>query len=466
MPSLLTRCTLDITQIQMFISMLPMIIIRAPLTGILAVINLSKQNYIWTGVIASIVLIIIIFVIFLITSLTPRMKIVNKLTDKLNQVSFEHISGIRVIHAYNAYDYQAKRFNDVNAPLTDTNIYVNSRMSAMYPVLTFFQSIPGIIIYVTGAYMIMSLADSSAKLALFSDMLVAFFYSGIVINAFMIITLMLIQLPRLLVCSGRVNEVINSPVSIQDGNYSGEIAKSGTIEFNHVSFKYPGAGANSLDDISFSVSRGQTVAFIGPTGCGKSSLLNLIPRLYDASEGRILVDGVDVKDFNLADLRSRIGYVPQKNILFTGTIADNINFSGNNNNLERASEIAQAKDFIEARPDSYNSQVEHGGGNFSGGQRQRLTIARAVSKSAEIYLFDDSFSALDLVTDKKLRQALREEFQDATILIAAQRISTIINADKIIVIDKGRIVGEGTHSELMQSCPLYQEIAKSQTGQD
>ena len=466
-PSLLSRCNFDILQVRSFIILLPQVIVRAPLTGIIAAVKLSSSNITWTAIVLAVLVITILFIVLLVSSLTSRMNVVNQLTDKLNRISMEHITGLRVIHSYNAYDYQKKRFVDVNHPLTDMNIDVNSRMAVMYPVLTFMQSIGGVLIYLSGAYMIETLAMPARQL-LFSDMIVAYYYSGTVMISFMMVAIAMIQLPRMILSTKRINEVLDSPVSIEDGKETAP-EKKGSIEFRHVSFRYPQAAENSLTDISFKAEKGQTVAFIGSTGCGKTSIMNLIPRIYDASEGEILVDGVDIRGFRLHDLRERIGYVPQKNTLFRGTISENIAYGDeerSDEEIRKAAAVGMADEFIANRPGGYKAVVEHDGGNFSGGQKQRLSIARAVCKDPEIYLFDDSFSALDLVTDRKVRENLRRNSNGATILIAAQRISTIIDADKILVIDKGRVIAEGRHRDLMETCALYQEIAKSQMGQD
>lgn len=466
-PSLLSRCNFDIQQVRSFIILLPQVVVRAPMTGIIAAVKLSTSNFTWTAIVLAVLVITICFIVLLVRSLTSKMNVVNRLTDKLNRVSMEHITGLRVIHSYNAYGHQQKRFEDVNHPLTDMNIDVNSRMAMMYPVLTFMQSIGGVLIYLSGAYMIEAM-EGPARQLLFSDMIVAYYYSGTVMISFMMVAIAMIQLPRMILSTKRINEVLDSPVSIEDGE--GDVPeKTGTVEFRHVNFRYPQAAENALEDISFKAERGQTVAFIGSTGCGKTSIMNLIPRIYDVTGGEILVDGLDVREFRLHDLRERIGYVPQKNTLFKGTISENIAYGDEERSEEeirKAAGVGQADEFIAGRPGGYDAVVEHGGGNFSGGQKQRLAIARAVCKNPEIYLFDDSFSALDLVTDRKVRENLRRNSNGATILIAAQRISTIIDADKILVIDRGRVIAEGRHRELMETCGLYQEIAKSQMGQD
>ena len=468
-PSLITRCTFDVMQIQFFISAAPPMLTRALFIGVLATAGILGKHIIWTSITGGLIALMLVFIAFLIVLVTPATMRVNTLTDKLNKLSLEHLTGLRVIHAYNAQNYQQKKFDGVNTALADTNIYINNRMALMYPALTLFNNAACLLIYFSGLFILHSTGEAQ-KLPVFSDMIASVSYSGQAIFAFFIVITLLVMLPRVIASSKRINEVLSTDIKIQDG--SGVSVSSndiGKVEFRNVSFRYPGAVSDALSGISFTVKPGQTAAIIGSTGSGKTSILNLIPRLYDASEGSVLVDGSDVRDFKLNDLRERLGYVPQKSMRFSMSIAENIGYGDTSRfratiqTIKEAAEIGQAKEFIESQEFGYVTEVQQGGKNFSGGQRQRLTISRAICRNPEIYIFDDSFSALDFKTDKILRAKLRETAGNATMIIVAQRISTIKNADMIIVLDKGRIAGTGTHEELMSSCEVYREIAESQS---
>ena len=468
-PSLITRCTFDIMQIQLFISAAPTIITRTLLTGVIASAGIFSKNIIWTSITGGSVALMLFLLTCLIIFLTPTTMKLNKITDKLNKISLEHLTGLRVIHAYNAQNYQQKKFDDVNNSLADTNIYINNRIALMYPAVTLFTNITFLLIYFSGIFILQSVGKSQ-NLQAFSDMIAAISYAGLAILAFFTLVYLLAMMPRVIASSRRINEVLSEEIKIQDGaGVSVSKDDIGKVEFRNVSFRYPGTIKDALSGITFTVSPGQTVAIIGSTGSGKTSILNLIPRLYEVSEGEVFVDGFNVKDFKLNDLRERLGYVPQKSMLFSMSIAENIGYGESSRlaatieHIKEAAEVGQAKEFIEKQEAGYDTEVRQGGKNFSGGQRQRLTISRAISRNPEIYIFDDSFSALDFKTDKILRSTLRETAGNATMIIVAQRISTIRNADKIIVLDKGRIVGTGTHKELMSSCQIYREMAESQS---
>ncbi len=468
-PSLITRCTFDVMQIQFFFSAAPPMLARALFTGCMATAGILGKNIIWTSITGGSVALMLMVIICLIIFLTPATMKVNKLTDKLNRISLEHLTGLRVLHAYNAYEFQQKKFDGVNDAIADTNIYINNRMALMYPSVTLFTNVTFLLIYFSGVF-ILQPEGKTQNLQAFSDMIAAVSYAGQAIFAFFSLTYLLMLTPRVIASSRRINEVLSEDIKIKDGGgVSVSKNDTGRVEFRNVSFRYPGAVKDALSGITFTVSPGQTAAIIGPTGSGKTSILNLIPRLYDATEGEVLIDGFSVKDFKLNDLRERLGYVPQKTMLFSMTIAENIGYGESSRfistleHIKEAAETGQAREFIEAQEAGYNTQVQQGGKNFSGGQRQRLTISRAVNRNPEIYIFDDSFSALDFKTDKILRAKLRETAGNATIIIVAQRISTIRNADKIIVLDKGRIAGTGTHEELMSSCGIYREMAESQS---
>lgn len=468
--SLITRSTNDINQIQMFIMMALKIGIRAPIMAVWAVIKMYGKSWEWTAV-TGIFVVLLLAMIGTIYALTiPKFTIIQKLTDSLNRVTRENLTGIRVVHAYNAEKYQEKKFGKTNDELTKTSLFTHRLMSFAEPGMQFLLMGLMLSIYWVGTYIINDAPDA-ARLNLFSDMIVFSSYATQVIASFMILTMILLFFSRATVSAKRVNEVLDSPVDIIDGqvNVSSK-NKKGCIEFKNVCFRYPDAVSDILHNINFTVNKGETVAIIGATGSGKSTLINLIPRFYDVSAGEVLVDGVNVKDYKQKKLRDKLGYISQKAVMFRGTVTSNVAYGDNGKRkptkekIKRAVRIAQAKNFVEKMDKKYQASIAQRGSNLSGGQKQRLSIARAICREPEIYIFDDSFSALDNKTDLALRKALKKNINNSTFLIVAQRVGTIINADKILVMDNGKIVAQGKHSELMKKCPIYIEIAKSQLG--
>ena len=508
--SLINRTTNDITQVQNLVSMGLQSIVKAPILAVWAICKIANKNWQWTAATAvAVVILIIVLAITMIFAL-PRFQKIQGLTDNLNRVTREQLTGIRVVRAYNAEQYQEEKFARANDEVTVTNMTANRVMALMNPTMTVLSSGLTLAVYWIGAYLIEA-AQQTAKLGLFSDMVVFSNYAMQIINAFMMLTMIFVMLPRAQVSANRICEVLDTSSSIEDGEKvtrrsmqertaldrekitaSGTSVRSadgtpaaspdpdsmdfgpdnGVIEFRNVSFRYPGAGADSLHHISFTARRGETLALIGSTGCGKTSLINLIPRFYDATEGEVLVDGVNVKDYEQEELRNRIGYASQKAVLFTGTVSSNVAYGQNGwgtigtEGVKEAIEIAQAAEFVEKMPDTYNARIAQGGTNVSGGQKQRLSIARAVARKPEILIFDDSFSALDYKTDRTLRTELNRRTGNTTKVIVAQRISTIRDADQILVLDHGCIVGQGTHEQLLASCPEYLEIAQSQLSKE
>ena len=416
--------------------------------------------------VAVVVIITVISIIMLYA--IPRFKRIQGLTDNVNRVTRENLAGIRVVRAYNAEDYQEAKSEKANAELTDTNLSANRALAVMFPTMMLVMNGLALSIYWIGALLIDAASMPMDKMVLFSDMIVFSSYAMQIVMSFIMLVMIFMILPRAMVASKRIQEVINTEPSIGDGpGTAGEVPREGSVEFRNVSFRYPDTSGDVLHDISFTASKGETVAFIGATGSGKTSVVNLIPRFYDASEGQVLVDGVDVRDYRIQDLRDRIGYVPQKAFMFKGTIDSNVRYGDGSENVtedqvRRAVRIAQATEFVEAKDGQYGSDVAQGGTNLSGGQKQRLSIARAVCRDPEIYIFDDSFSALDYRTDRTLRETLKNEIAGATTLIVAQRIGTIMDADRIVVIDDGEVVGIGRHEELLRTCPVYLDIARSQ----
>lgn len=469
--SLITRTTNDITQIQMFISMGLQLLIKAPVTAIWAVTKILNKNIAWSAVTAIAVIILLVTILALMSIVMPRFKRVQKLTDKLNGVTRENLTGIRVVRAFNAEKYQEDKFSKVNNELTNTQLFNQKAFAIMQPVMYLVMYFLTLSIYFIGADLI-NKAMMSDKLSLFSDMVVFSSYSMQVIMSFLMLAMIFMMLPRASVSAKRINEVLDTELSIKDGKFTGDTKETGTVEFKNVSFKYPDAEEYLLKDISFKANKGETVAFIGSTGSGKSSLINLIPRFYDATDGEVLVDGVDVKEYKQESLRNKISYVPQKAILFHGTVSSNVSFGDNGkgkintNKIEEAVRVAQAEEFVSKMDKTYDAAIAQGGTNVSGGQKQRLSIARAVARDPEIYIFDDSFSALDYKTDYILRKELKNYTKDATSLIVAQRIGTIMNADKILVLDNGKCVGMGTHKELLKTCDVYKQIALSQLSKE
>lgn len=469
--SLITRTTNDITQIQMFISMGLQLLIKAPVTAIWAVTKILNKNITWSAVTAVAVIILLVTILTLMLIVMPRFKKVQKLTDKLNGVTRENLTGIRVVRAFNAEKYQEDKFAQVNDELTNTQLFNQKAFSVMQPIMYLVMYFLTLSIYFIGADLI-SKSLMADKLGLFSDMVVFSSYSMQVIMSFLMLAMIFMMLPRASVSAKRINEVLDTELSIKDGNFTGVTKETGTVEFKNVSFKYPDAEEYLLENISFKANKGETVAFIGSTGSGKSSLINLIPRFYDATDGEVLVDGVNVKEYKQESLRNKLSYVPQKATLFHGTVSSNVSFGDNGREeitakkIEEAIKVAQAEEFVTKMDKTYNADIAQGGTNVSGGQKQRLSIARAVARDPEIYIFDDSFSALDYKTDYVLRKELKNYTKDATSLIVAQRIGTIMNADKILVLDNGHCVGMGTHKELLKNCEVYKQIALSQLSKE
>jgi ABC-type multidrug transport system, ATPase and permease components len=470
--SLITRSTNDITQVQMLITMGLQMLIKAPIMAIWAITKISGKGLEWT-VATGVTVGIMVFVLTLIMIFVmPKFKKMQSLTDNLNRVTRENLTGLRVIRAYNAESYQEEKFKQANEELTATQLYTNRGMAVMMPMITALMSGLSLAIYWIGAYLING-AAAMDRLTLFSNMVVFSSYAIQVIMSFMMLVMIFVMLPRASVSAKRINEVLETKPTIIDGNIEKGInGMEGEVEFKNVSFKYPGASDYVLENISFKAKKGETVAFIGSTGSGKSTLINLIPRLFDATEGEILVDGINVKEYSQDALHNKIGYVPQKSVLFRGTVNSNIGFGDNGkkkpglSEVEAAVRIAQGNDFVEKMDKTYESEISQGGTNVSGGQKQRLAIARAVCWKPELYIFDDSFSALDYKTDRILRTTLKKETADVTSLIVAQRIGTIMDADQIIVLEEGKVVGTGRHKELLNNCDVYREIAMSQLSEE
>lgn len=471
--SLITRTTNDVSQIQMVFAMGLQLIIKAPITAVMAIMKIQdKGNWQWTALTAGAVVILLCVVLFLVLFALPRFKKMQRLTDNLNRITRENLTGLRVVRAYNAEKYQESKFTDANNELTRNNLSANRALAIMSPLMSLVMNGISLGIYWIGAYLI-DAAGMQDKLTIFSNMVVFSSYSMQVIMSFMMLAVIFVMLPRAQVAAGRILEVLNTEPTQKNGSVTtSDEQKKGEIVFDHVSFRYPGGEENVLSDISFTAHAGETVAFIGATGSGKTTLVNLIPRLYDATEGKVLVDGVDVKDYDMHALRNKLGYVSQKATLFAGNIKGNITLGDNGKTdpdqaaIQKALDIAQASEFIDNLPDGTSSNVTQGGTNFSGGQKQRLSIARAVARDPEIYIFDDSFSALDYKTDRALRTRLKKEASGTTTLIVAQRIGTIMDADRIVVLDDGKAVGIGTHAQLLSSCPVYRQIAESQLSKE
>lgn len=468
--SLITRTTNDITQVEMLIGMGLQLLIKAPVTAIWAVTKILNKSFEWSSLTAVAVLILLAVIISLIIIVMPKFKIVQKLTDKVNLVTRENLTGIRVVRAFNAEKYQEKKFDEVNKSLTNQQLFNQKTFSIMSPVMFLVMYFLTLGIYFIGANLINN-ALMVDKLALFGDMVVFSSYAMQVIMAFLMLAMIFMMVPRAMVSVKRINEVLDTDLSIKEGDFEGETDIKGVVEFKNVSFRYPDAEEYILKNISFKAERGETVAFIGSTGSGKSTLINLVPRFYDATEGEVLVDGINVKEYKEEALNNRLGYVSQKAVLFNGSVMDNVTYGDNGKEtteekVKEAIRVAQAKEFVEKMDEGYNTHIAQGGTNVSGGQKQRLSIARAIARDPEIYIFDDSFSALDYKTDSVLRKALKEYTKDATSLIVAQRIGTIMNADKILVLDNGECVGMGTHKELLKTCSVYKEIALSQLGEE
>ena len=479
--SLITRSTNDITQIQMFITMGLMMIVKSPIMAVWAICKIAGKGFEWTVATGIAVVVLMAAICVIMFFVMPKFKAMQRLTDNINLVARENLTGLRVVRAYNAEDYQEAKFTKANKELTDTQLFTNRAMAIMMPLMNTIMNGLMLAVYWIGAYLI-DAADLTDKLTTFANMVVFSSYSVQVIMSFLLMSMVFVLWPRADVSAQRVLEVIDTKPLITDGTHTeGEPGKQGEIEFRNVSFTYPDSRKAMLEGISFTAKKGQTVAFIGSTGSGKSSLINLVPRFYDATQGQVLVDGVDVRDYTLKALRDKIGYVPQQSFLFKGTIASNVSYgdkSGSKSgseeagtdadmaNVRKACEVAQATEFVEKKDNTYESSIAQGGSNVSGGQKQRLSIARAVYRHPEILIFDDSFSALDFKTDRAVRDALAKEAKDSTKLIVAQRIGTIMNADRIVVLDQGKVVGQGTHEELLDNCDVYRQIAQSQLSED
>ena len=466
--SLITRTTNDVTQIEMLLAMGLQALIKAPIMAIWAVTKIINKSYQLSSIVGAGVVILLITIFTIMYHVTPKFKQVQQLTDDVNNVTRDNIIGIRVIRAFNAEKFHHNKFEKTNDKLTRTHIYIQKCFAFMSPIMNFVMHFLTLGIYFVGAILIVN-ASMVDKINLFSNMVVFTSYGMQVIMSFLLLSMIFMILPRAQVSANRINEVLDSNIDILDGKLEVKDKKeTGTVEFKNVSFKYPDADEYLLNNISFKAKKGETIAFIGSTGSGKSTLINLIPRFYDTSDGEILVDGINVKDYKLKDLHNIIGYVPQKAFMFTGSVKENVAFGDNGKekpSLQKIMEsvqVAQAKDFIKELPKGIDSHLARGGTNVSGGQKQRISIARVIARDPEIYIFDDSFSALDYQTDSKLRKELKSYTKDATVVIVAQRIGTILNADKIIVLDKGKCVGIGTHKELLKNCEVYKEIALSQ----
>ena len=471
-PSLITRSTNDITQIQMAVAMGLHVVIRAPIMAIWAITKIVNINMQWslaTGI-AVIAMIVLFASVLLITY--PKFKKLQQQTDDVNLVTRENLRGIRVVRAYNAEDYQQTKFDNANNALTKTNLFVNRTMSILFPFVNVIMSGVVLAIYILAAY-IFNDTTLALRPTVLGNMMEFSSYAIQVVMSFMMLVIIFIMMPRAIAAGRRINEVLRTPSTIHDGTVTqGLKGEKGEVVFENVSFKYPDAEEYVLENISFTAHKGETVAFIGSTGSGKSTLINLVPRFYDVTEGAVKIDGVDVRDYTLEALHNKIGYVPQKAVLFSGTVKSNVAYGDKDGTVPTDEEVAtavrvaQAAEFVESRPEKYDAPIEQGGANVSGGQKQRLAIARAIARNPEIYIFDDSFSALDYKTDRVLRTELKKHTSDATVLIVAQRIGTIKDADKIVVLDEGKAVGMGTHEELLATCPVYQEIALSQLSKE
>ena len=469
--SLITRTTNDVTQVEMLIGMGLQAMVKAPIMAVWAILKILDKGFEWSILTACCVIILLFVVSILMIIVLPRFAKVQKLIDKINGVTRENLSGIRVIRAFNAEKYQTEKFQNVNDELTNMQLFNQRCFSIMNPVMNLIMHSLTLGIYIIGAILIQE-AGMLDKITLFSNMVVFSSYGMHVIMSFLMLTMIFMMLPRAQISAKRINEVLEEEISIVDGTFYGDTKEKGTIEFKNVSFKYPDADEYVLKNISFKVNQGETIAFIGSTGSGKSTLINLVPRFYDVTEGEVLVDGINVKEYTQKTLHNKLGYVPQKAVMFTGTVESNVSYGDNGKekiSLEQVKEaikVAQGKEFVEDMENTYQGHISRGGTNVSGGQKQRLAIARAIARDPEIYIFDDSFSALDYKTDATLRKELKKYTKDATSMIVAQRIGTIINADKIVVLEEGNCVGIGTHKELLKNCEVYKEIALSQLSKE
>ena len=467
-PSLITRTTNDITQIQMIIAMGLQMMIKAPIMAVWAIIKILGKSWELSAVTAAFVVVLFTTVLLIMGSCIPRFRLVQKMTDKINRVARENLTGINVVHAFNAEEFQNEKFDGPSRGMMDLQMKNQKLFALVQPSMSLGMNGLALAIYWVGAALVNSIAvtDMASRLTMFSEVLVFSTYATYIVMSFMMLAMIFMLLPQAQVSAERINEVLDRKASIREGSVQTG-AETGTVEFRNVSFRYPHASGDALTNIDFKVNRGETLAIIGATGSGKTTLVQLIPRFYDATEGAVLIDGVNVKDYSFDALYDKLGYVTQKAVLFSGTVRDNVLFGesaagSNSENLESAIALSQAKEFVDKLPDGTNYEIEQLGRNVSGGQKQRLSIARALARKPEILVFDDSFSALDYRTDAKLREGLNRELHDVTKIIVAQRISTIRHAEKILVLDRGEIVGMGTHDELMQFCKVYREIATSQ----
>jgi len=466
--SLITRSTNDVQQVQMLLTMGLQMMIKAPVTAVWAITKIAGKQWQWSAAVAVAVVLLLAMIITIMLLVNKRFKKMQRLTDQLNQVTRENLTGIRVVRAYNAEGFQQNKFEAVSNEFANNQLFTGRIMSVMNPVMSMVMNGISLAIYWIGAIIINQAALPEVP-GLFGDMVVFMSYGMQIIASFMMLAMMFMIMPRAMVSVNRINEVLDTKELIADGKGVAHTSETGTVEFRNVSFRYPDGQKNVLTDISFQAKKGQTVAFIGATGCGKSTIVNLVSRFYDVTGGQVLVDGHDVREYRKHELARKIGYVSQKAVLFSGDIRENVNFGDNNaseETIEKAVEIAQSTGFVDAQKGGLDGHVAQGGTNFSGGQKQRLSIARAVARQAEIYIFDDTFSALDYKTDRELRSALKAEMKDSTCLIVAQRIGTIIDADLILVLENGCVVGQGTHKELLESCDAYREIAQSQLSEE
>lgn len=466
--SLITRSTNDVQQVQMLLTMGLQMMIKAPITAAWAITKIAGKQWQWSAAVGVAVCVMLAGIITILMLVTGKFKRMQQLTDNLNQVTRENLTGIRVIRAYNAERFQENKFEEVNNDFTRTNLFTGRIMSFLNPLMSMVMNGISLAIYWIGAIIINQAALTEVA-GLFGDMVVFMSYGMQIISSFMMLAMMFMVAPRSFVSVKRINEVLDTKESVEDGKGVPTAEETGTVEFRNVSFRYPDGQTDVLSNISFRAEKGQTVAFIGATGCGKSTIVNLVSRFYDVTAGSVLVDGHDVREYRKNELARKIGYVSQKAVLFSGDIRSNVNFGDNNSSektIEKAIEIAQSADFVQQQKGGIDGHVAQNGTNFSGGQKQRLSIARAVARQAEIYIFDDTFSALDYKTDRELRSALKNEMKDSTCLIVAQRIGTIMDADLILVLENGCVVGQGTHKELLKTCPVYLGIAQSQLSEE
>lgn len=470
--SLITRTTNDVSQVQMLLTMGTQLIIKAPIMAIWTICDMSASAYQYSIAVGVAVAIMILTITILIVTALPKFKKMQTLTDNINRITRENLEGVRVVRAYNAEKFESEKFEKANQEQTKVGLFTSRTMGILNPMMQFVMSSITLIIYLIGSYIINSESLPNEKMIALTEISSFSFYAMLVISSFMMMALIFVIAPRATVSAKRINEVLEENSKIKNGTFTEDTSVKGKVEFKNVYFKYPDADEYVLENISFVANKGETVAFIGSTGSGKSTLINLVPRFYDATDGNILIDNVSITDYNLETLRNKLGYISQKAVMFSGTVKDNICFGESNqkeisdNEIKNALETASALDFVEKMPQGIDSDINQGGTNISGGQKQRLSIARALARKPEILIFDDSFSALDYKTDKKLRQNLNNSLKDTTLLIVAQRIGTIKDADKIIVLSDGKIVGQGRHSDLLKTCEVYKEIALSQLSEE